>query len=209
MAGATVAVQGFGNVGSIAAVELARRGARVVAASDSSGALYRADGLPLDDLRTHRASGRRLAEYAEAEPMTNEELLALEVDILIPAALQHQITEANVHHLRCRMLAEGANAPCTPAAIEVLERQSDILVLPDILASGGGVAVSYFEWVQDLQSYFWSEEEVNRRLEEVVKSAYRRVRAMARARTISHRRAALTLGVERVAQAKRVRGLFP
>lgn len=207
--GSTVAIQGFGNVGSIAALELAGRGATVVAVSDSSGAVYRAEGLPIQDLINHKASGHPLAEYPDAEHMTNEELLVLEVDILIPAALQHQITEANVRNIRCRILAEGANAPCTSLAAEILETESDILILPDILASGGGVTVSYFEWVQDLQSYFWSEEQVNRRLEDVMKSACRRVWEMAARRKVSNRRAALMLGVERVAQVKLIRGLFP
>jgi glutamate dehydrogenase (NAD(P)+) len=207
--GSTVAIQGFGNVGSVAADELVHRGARVVAVSDSSGAVYKPDGLPISELINHRASGRRLAEYSEADHLTNEELLALEVDILIPAALQHQITEDNVHNLRCRILAEGANAPCTPAAAELLEEESDILILPDVLASGGGVTVSYFEWVQDLQSYFWTEEEVNRRLKEILTSAYRRVRETASRRKIPNRKAALMLGIERVAQAKLARGLFP
>lgn len=207
--GSTVAIQGFGNVGSVAADELVHRGARVVAASDSSGAVYKAEGLPILELINHRASGRRLAEYSEADHLTNEELLALEVDILIPAALQHQITEDNVRDLRCRVLAEGANAPCTPAAADILESESDILILPDVLASGGGVTVSYFEWVQDLQSYFWTEEEVNRRLKEILISAYRRVRETASRRKIPNRKAALMLGIERVAQAKLARGLFP
>jgi glutamate dehydrogenase (NAD(P)+) len=207
--GSTVAIQGFGNVGSVAAQELVQRGARVVAASDSSGAVFKADGLSVLELINHRTSGLRLAEYEEADHLTNEELLALEVDILIPAALEYQITEDNVHELRCRILAEGANAPCTSEAAEILENESDILILPDVLASGGGVTVSYFEWVQDLQSYFWSEEEINRRLREILTSAYRRVREVASRRKIPNRKAALMLGIERVVQAKIARGLFP
>lgn len=209
VAGATVAIQGFGNVGSVAAAELAQRGARVVAVSDISGALYRADGLPVRDLLSHAASQRLLAEYTEADSLTNEELLALEVDILIPAALQHQVTEDNAQSLRCRVLAEAANAPCTPEAAHQLETESEILVLPDILTNGGGVAVSYFEWVQDLQSHFWSEEQVNTRLREILGSAYRRVSETATRRKISFRKAALMLGINRVAEAKLVRGLFP
>jgi glutamate dehydrogenase (NAD(P)+) len=209
VAGATVAIQGFGNVGSVAAAELVQRGARVVAVSDISGAIYRADGLPVRDLLSHAASQRLLAEYTEADSLTNEELLALEVDILIPAALQHQITKDNVQNLRCRVLAEAANAPCTPEAAHQLETESEILLLPDILTNGGGVAVSYFEWVQDLQSHFWSEEQVNTRLREILGSAYRRVSETATRRKISFRKAALMLGINRVAEAKLVRGLFP
>jgi glutamate dehydrogenase (NAD(P)+) len=209
VAGATVAIQGFGNVGSVAAAELVQRGARVVAVSDISGAIYRAEGLPVRDLLSHAASQRLLAEYTEADSLTNEELLALEVDILIPAALQHQITKDNVQNLRCRVLAEAANAPCTPEAAHQLETESEILLLPDILTNGGGVAVSYFEWVQDLQSHFWSEEQVNTRLREILGSAYRRVSETATRRKISFRKAALMLGINRVAEAKLVRGLFP
>lgn len=207
--GATVAIQGFGNVGSVAASELVQRGARVVAVSDVSGAIYRAEGLPVRDLLNHTAANRCLAEFTGADRMTNEELLALEVDILIPAALQHQITDDNVQDLKCRVLAEAANAPCTPGAAKHLENGSDILVLPDILTNGGGVAVSYFEWVQDLQSHFWSEDQVNTRLREILSSAYRRVSETATRRRISFRKAALMLGINRVAEAKLVRGLFP
>jgi glutamate dehydrogenase (NAD(P)+) len=207
--GSTVAIQGFGNVGSVVAWELVQRGARVVAVSDISGAVYRAEGLPVRDLLNHTASHQTLAEFTEADQMTNEELLALEVDVLIPAALQHQITGDNVGRIKCRVLAEAANAPCTTEAAEALENQSDILVLPDILTNGGGVAVSYFEWVQDLQSHFWSEDEVNRRLKEKLSWAYRRVIKKASRRKISFRKAALMLGISRVAEAKIIRGLFP
>jgi glutamate dehydrogenase (NAD(P)+) len=209
LSGSTVAIQGFGNVGSVAAWELSRRGAKVLAVSDASGALYRPGGLPIRELLHHVSSGRPLRDYRDAEAITNEELLGLEVDILVPAAVQHQITEENVRRLKCRILAEAANAPCTPAAAEILDRDSDILVLPDILTNGGGVTVSYFEWVQDLQSYFWSEEEVNRRLRDILGNAYRRVRELASRRKVSYRKAALMLGIERVARAKMTRGLFP
>lgn len=207
--GAKIAIQGFGNVGSVAASELIQRGARVVAVSDVSGAVYRPEGLSVRELLNHTAARRPLSDYDDAEHISNEELLGLEVDILIPAALQHQITEGNVRNLKCRVLAEAANAPCTPAAMEILEKESDILVLPDILTNGGGVVVSYFEWVQDLQSHFWSEDQVNKRLKEMLSEAYSRVSETATKRRVSYRKAALMLGISRVVEAKLARGLFP
>jgi glutamate dehydrogenase (NAD(P)+) len=206
--GATVAVQGFGKVGAIAAQLLHRAGARVVAVSDSSGAIYNESGLDCEALMPFREDRIPLSQATQGEKITNDELLSLPVDFLIPAALEGQIHAGNAGEVRARYVVEGANGPTTPEADAILADKSAVLI-PDILANAGGVIVSYFEWVQDLQFYFWEEEEVNERLHRVLTRACRDVFAMAEQHGISLREAAMMLGVSRVVEATRIRGIYP
>ena len=206
--GARVAVQGFGNVGSVAATLLDELGARVIAVSDVRGGVYHDRGLNITKLLQHQRERRTVVGFPEAEAITNADLLTLPSDILIPAALERQITRDNAGKIQCRILAEGANGPTTPEADAIL-RERDIFVIPDILCNAGGVTVSYFEWVQDLQNYFWTETQINRRLKQVLIKAFREVRALAQRTQVDMRMAALMLGVGRVADGTRVRGLFP
>jgi glutamate dehydrogenase (NAD(P)+) len=206
--GARVAVQGFGNVGSVAAALLDELGARVIAVSDVRGGVYHDRGLNVPRLLRHQRERKTVVGFPEAEAITNADLLTLPSDILIPAALERQITRDNAGKIQCRILAEGANGPTTPEADAIL-RERDIFVIPDILCNAGGVTVSYFEWVQDLQNYFWTETQINRRLKQVLIKAFREVRALAQRTQVDMRMAALMLGVGRVADGTRVRGLFP
>lgn len=206
---ATAAIQGFGNVGSVAALSLARYGVKVVAVSDVFGGVYNANGLDLWGLEKHVAAQKTVVGFSEAEPITNEQLLLLPCSILVPAALERQITAANAGQIQCRIIAEAANGPTTPEADEILNQRPEIFVIPDILCNAGGVVVSYFEWVQDLQSFFWGETEVVDKLFRLLESAFTRVVSLSRKQKIPMRKAALALGVERVQKAKRIRGLFP
>jgi glutamate dehydrogenase (NAD(P)+) len=206
--GATVAVQGFGNVGSYAAFSLARNGTRVIAASDHTGGIFRKEGINLDDLATHLKEHRVIRGFRGGDAISNADLLTLDCDVLIPAALERQITGENVGKLRCKILAEAANGPTTTEADRALEG-SDIFVLPDILCNSGGVVVSYFEWVQGLQSFFWTESEVNDRLYRIMEQAFTTVMNFVKKEKVPMRRAALALGIKKVAEAKRMRGLFP
>jgi glutamate dehydrogenase (NAD(P)+) len=206
--GARVAVQGFGNVGS-AAAELARQqGAKVVAVSDVQGGVYHAGGLDIPAVIEHRDRTGSVVGFPEAEPITNAALLELPCEILIPAALDSQITRENAGRVQARVIVEGANGPTTPEADRVL-RDAGIFVVPDILANSGGVIVSYFEWVQDLQAFFWTESEVNQKLEQIMVLSFRDVLAYAQSMGLEMRAAALMLGVNRVAQATRLRGIYP
>ena len=204
----TVAVQGFGNVGSVAAQLLAENGCRLIAVSDSKGGIYNPKGLDIPRLLQERLAGGILPDYGDADRISQAELLALECDVLIPAALGGQITAANAPTVRARIIAEGANGPTTPEADRILGEQK-VLVLPDILANAGGVTVSYFEWVQDLQFYFWTEQEINARLTEIMTAAFTRVWGYAQAEGVDLRTAALMLAAQRVAEAHRLRGLYP
>jgi glutamate dehydrogenase (NAD(P)+) len=206
---ATAAVQGYGNVGSVAALSLARYGVKIIAVTDAGGGVFNRKGLNLWELDRHVAAHRSVAGFAEGEPITNEELLTLKCDILVPAALERQITEANAGKLQCRILAEAANGPTTPEADVILEQRPEIFLIPDVICNAGGVVVSYFEWVQDLQSFFWGETEVTDKLFRILEGAYSRIVALSRKEKISTRMAALTLGIKRVHEAKRLRGLFP
>ena len=206
--GASVAVQGAGNVGSVAATLLSESGARVVAISDSSGGLYDEGGLDVEAILDQRRQGAALSEAKGGDHISNDELLALAVDFLIPAALEGQLNEFNADAVRARFIVEGANGPTTPAA-DAIFVEKDIMVLPDILANAGGVVVSYFEWVQGLQFYFWDESAVNERLHEILIRAYREVLAEAGERKVSLREAAMTLGVARVVEATEIRGIYP
>jgi glutamate dehydrogenase (NAD(P)+) len=205
---ATAVVQGFGNVGSNAARFLVEDGVRLIGVSDATTGIYNPNGLSLDSLLEYVGKNRFLEGYPEGESITNEELLELQCDILAPCALQNQITIENAPRIRCRILAEGANGPTTLEADEVLA-ENDVLVLPDILANAGGVTVSYFEWVQGLQNFMWTLDEINDRLKAIITAAYGRTRQRAAGTGVDLRTAALIEGIDRVAQAKLKRGLFP
>ena len=209
MAKATAVVQGYGNVGSIAALSLARYGVKVVAVSDVQGGVYNANGLNLWDLEKHNLDNKTVTGFPDSEPIANEQLLVLPCDILVPAALERAITETNAGKIQCRIRAEAANGPTTPEADEILKQRPEIFVLPDVLCNAGGVVVSYFEWVQDLQSFFWGETEVVDKLFRILETAYTQIVTLARKQKLPMRLAALTLGIKRVQEAKRIRGLFP
>ena len=207
--GATVAVQGFGKVGGLAAQFLHDAGCVVVAVSDWKGGVHDAKGLnPAALLRHLRTGADTVVGYPGTDTITNAELLELDVDVLVPAALEGVVHEGNADRIRARFVVEGANGPTTPDADAVLEGNG-VRVVPDVLANSGGVAVSYFEWVQDLQAYFWTEDEVNDRLKRLMESAYDQVSELARERGVSLRTAAQMIGVGRVAEAHRTRGLYP
>jgi glutamate dehydrogenase (NAD(P)+) len=206
--GATVAIQGFGKVGAAAARLLSSAGARIVAVSDARTGIYRADGLDISGLMKHSEDRIPLTECDLGDLMTNAELLALPVDFLVPAALEGQLTEENAAGVRARFIVEGANGPTTPGADAILN-ENGVVVVPDILANAGGVIVSYFEWVQDLQFYFWDEGEVNGKLHTLMTRAYAHVAAKAEEHEVSLREAAMVLGVGRVVEATRVRGIYP
>jgi glutamate dehydrogenase (NAD(P)+) len=206
---ATAVVQGYGNVGSVAALSLARYGVKIIAVSDAKGGILNPKGLDLWKLNHHVEAKKTVVGFPEGEPLTNEQLLLTPCDILAPAALERQITEANAGKIQCRILAEAANGPTTPEADKILAQRPEIFIIPDILCNAGGVIVSYFEWVQDLQSFFWTETEVVDKLFRILESAYAQVLGLSRKQKISTRLAALSLGVKRVQEAKKARGLFP
>ncbi|MCW2601002.1 MAG: gdhA [Frankiales bacterium] len=207
--GVRVAVQGFGKVGGLAAQYLHDAGCCVVAVSDVGGGIYNARGLDPAALLKHLKSGAdTVVGYPGTDTITNAELLELDVDVLVPAALEGVIHEGNAADVKARFIVEGANGPTTPDGDAILEDRG-VVVVPDILANSGGVAVSYFEWVQDLQAYFWSEDEVNDRLKRLMENAYGEVSALAYEQGLSLRTAAQVIGVGRVADAHRTRGLYP
>jgi glutamate dehydrogenase (NAD(P)+) len=207
----TAIVQGFGNVGSVSAYLLARRhGMKITGISDHTAALFDPAGLPLDAIETHLAKHRVLAGFTTQSLIDPGDLLVQKCDVLVPAAVERVITAENAAKLQCRILAEGANGPTTPDADAILDqRGSDLFIIPDILCNSGGVIVSYFEWVQDLQRLFWSESEVNNRLELLLDGAFTKVRQRAAKDRISMRVAANAIGVEKVRAGKQLRGLFP
>jgi len=207
--GARVVIQGAGNVGGTAARLFAKAGARVVAISDVNGGVYNPEGLNVTRALECKKRNNCFAEQEiDADEITNEELLGVECDILIPAAIENQITRLNAPKLRCRMIVEGANGPTTPEADAVL-RDRGVYLVPDILANAGGVVVSYFEWVQNLQELLWSEAEITRRLTRILSNAHRDVLAIATKKRVDMRTAANILGIGRVAEAIRLRGIFP
>ena len=206
--GATAVVQGYGNVGAVAASSLSRMGLKIIAVSDAYGGLFNANGIDLTKLDEHVAKTRSIVGVDGAEASSNEQLLITPCDILVPAALERQITADNAAKIQCRVLAEGANGPTTPEADAIIS-QRDIFVIPDILCNAGGVIVSYFEWVQDLQSFFWDEGEVMSKLYRILEQAFVQTLTMSRKRNVSMRFAALSLGIKRVHEAKQIRGLFP
>jgi glutamate dehydrogenase (NAD(P)+) len=205
----TAVVQGYGNVGSVAAQSMAKHGVKIIAVSDADGGVFNANGLDLHKLDAHVAQHRTVAGFAEAEPITNAAVLELKCDVLAPCALERQITAENAPRLKCRILAEGANGPTTPDADVIINQRDDIFVIPDILCNSGGVVVSYFEWVQDLQSFFWSEAEVVDKLFRILETAFTQTHTMAKQQKLPMRMAALSLGIKRVFEAKKQRGLFP
>jgi glutamate dehydrogenase (NAD(P)+) len=202
-------VQGFGNVGAVAAFSLAKYGVKIVGISDVSGGLHNENGMDLWELEKYAAEKKSIAGFPGAEPVSNEELLELPCEILVPAALEQQITGANAARIKCRLLAEAANGPTTPEADVILDQRPDIFILPDILCNAGGVIVSYFEWVQDLQSFFWTESEVMDKLFRILEGAFVQVLGLSRKQKVSMRMAALSVGIKRVQEAKKIRGLFP
>jgi glutamate dehydrogenase (NAD(P)+) len=205
---ATAVVQGFGNVGSVTCTELFQRGVKIVAVGDRYGAIANERGIDIPALSRFVASGRLLKEFPEAQAIASEELLTTPCTVLVPAASERVIDEKNAPRLRCRILAEAANGPTTVAADAILSR-SDIFVIPDVLCNAGGVTVSYFEWVQDIQQLMWSESLVNDKLRELMLRAFHQVLKLSRERKLSMRTAALSLGVEKVAREKMKRGLYP
>jgi len=208
LSGLTAVVQGFGNVGAPLARFLQESGVRVVAVSDSSGGIYNPRGLDVARVTRFKGETSMVTGFPGTERVTNAELLELPCDVLAPCALENQINRTNAERIKARMVAEGANGPVTPDADEVLHRRG-IMVLPDILANAGGVTVSYFEWVQDLQSFFWDEAEINLKLEKIMKKAFRAVLGMSQTHEVDLRTAAQMLAISRVAEATRIRGIFP
>lgn len=206
--GATVAVQGFGKVGFHSARLMAELGARIIAVSDSQGGVMAEAGLDVHEVRAHKRATGSVVGAPGTASLTNRELLELPVDILIPCAIEGQITADNAGRVRARILAEGANGPTTPSADDILTERGVFLV-PDILANGGGVTASYFEWVQNTQKLFWSEEDINKKLDSVMTRAFHEVYQLARSEGVHMRTAALMLAVGRVAKAKQLRGVFP
>jgi glutamate dehydrogenase/leucine dehydrogenase len=204
---ATVAVQGFGNVGSVSAELLAGIGAKMVAIADWKGGVYNPAGLDLAKLTDHVRQRKTVDGFPGGEPLTNEELFKLDVDILIPAALENQITMENAPSVRAKIVVEGANGPTTPDAHRHLHERG-VLVVPDILANSGGVTVSYFEWVQDRYGYFWSEKEVNERLEAKMCEAFDAVLQISLKYRVDLRTAAYIVAINRVATVTRMRGMY-
>src|SRR6266566_4517438 len=201
----TFVVQGFGNVGSWAARILQQLGAKMVGASDATGAIRSDEGIDADDLATHLRDGGQLTEFPGTEVISPDDLLAIECDVLIPAALGGMIHEHNADRINTKIIIEGANSPTTPAADQILHEKG-VWVIPDVMANAGGVVCSYFEWVQNLQHFRWSEREVNDKLGGIMRRAYRDVSARAKEKRISLREAAYLVGIERVVEASRTRG---
>ena len=207
LAKCTAVVQGFGNVGSIAVKELTNIGVKVIGVSDRTGGFVDPKGLPIDKLLEVADKNHSLEGCPYGEKVSNQDLLELKCDVLVPAALEMQITKDNAARIDCRILAEGANGPTTPEADAML-RNKEIFLIPDILANAGGVVVSYFEWVQDLQNFFWTEEEVNKKLRDILVKAFHEVLDMSQKHKVDMRMAALMIGIDRVTRAMLWRGLY-
>ena len=201
-------MQGFGNVGSYLARFVSQDGAKVVALSDSRGGVHNADGIDVEAAFAHKEETGSLGGLRDTEPISNDDLLLLDCDVLAPCALEQVVTESNADRIKARIVVEGANGPLTPAADDILERNG-VLILPDILANAGGVIVSYFEWVQGLQEYFWREDEVNAKLNDIVTRAFNETWALHESKSVSMRLASYGLAVERVAEATTTRGIYP
>ncbi|MCB0199709.1 MAG: Glu/Leu/Phe/Val dehydrogenase [Anaerolineae bacterium] len=206
--GATVVVQGFGNVGATAARYMHTQGAKVIAVSDVNGGIYNPRGIDVPDLQRYVAEHGTVIDYPGTERISNSELLEMECTVLVPAALEGQISEDNADRIRARIIAEGANGPTTPNADKVLADKG-VFIIPDILCNAGGVTVSYFEWVQSLQSFFWSEEDVNRQMERLMVNGFDAVLHEAERKRLVPRMAAYTLAIARVAEALELRGVYP
>ncbi len=206
--GLRVAIQGFGNVGSIAAGLLFEEGCKVIAVSNSKGGIYNKGGINVKNLIQHAKKNRTITDFPDVDNITNEELLALDCDVLIPAAIEGQITRYNANNIKAKIIVEGANGPTTPEADKILY-DKNVLLVPDILANSGGVIISYFEWVQDLQFYFWKESEVQQRLRGIMVDIFNKVSLLSREEKIDMRTAAWMLGITRIAEAQKTRGLYP
>jgi len=201
----TVAIQGYGNLGYYAALKFAEAGAKVIAVSDSKGGIYDENGLDPQRVLEHKKNTGSVTGFGNAEGITNEELLELDCDVLVPAALENVITAGNADKIKAKLVIEGANGPTTPEADEILEKKG-IIVVPDILANAGGVTVSYFEWVQNLQQYYWEEDEVNRKLDKVMTRSLEDVLLVKDKYDVDMRTAAYILAVDRVVKAMKLRG---
>jgi glutamate dehydrogenase (NAD(P)+) len=210
MAEATAVVQGYGNVGSVVAQELSMRGVKVIAIGDRYGSIHNAKGINVDELNKYVAGNERktVVGFGDAEAISNEELMAMPCTVLAPSAMERVLTAENAPKVRCKILAEGANGPTTPEADKILN-DAGVYIIPDILCNAGGVTVSYFEWVQDLQQYFWNETQVNEKLKELMLRSFHKVRKVALDKKVPMRMAALSLGVQKVATEKQKRGLYP
>jgi glutamate dehydrogenase (NAD(P)+) len=206
--GARVAVQGFGNVGGIAARLFQEAGAKVISVQDHTGSLHRASGIDTVALLEHVAKTGGVGGFAGADPVSSDEFWTIETDILIPAALENQITEKNAARIKTKIVVEGANGPTTTAADDILHDKG-VLVIPDVVANAGGVTVSYFEWVQDFSSFFWTEDEINQRLERVMREAFNAVWQVASENKVSMRTAAFIVACKRILMAREMRGLYP
>jgi len=204
-----IIIQGFGNVGSFAAYALAKNGYTIIGISDHTGGVFNPHGIDMTALHRHFQTSKVLEGFRGGDPISNEEILLQPCEALIPAAVERVITEENAGKLQCRVLAEAANGPTTFEADQILRKRDDIFVIPDILCNSGGVIVSYFEWVQNLQTFFWSEPEVFDKLYRLLGQAFDQVIKEAKVRNIDHRTAALAIGISKVVDAKKLRGLFP
>jgi glutamate dehydrogenase (NAD(P)+) len=205
--GTSIAIQGFGNVGSVAAQLLAREGCRIVAIGDRSASLYNTSGIDVDDAIAYVKKHRSLEGYDKADAISGTELLTLDVDVLLPAALENVITTKNAGDIKARIICEGANGPTTAAADSILD-EAGIFVIPDILANAGGVTVSYFEWVQDRGGYFWAEDLVNERLETIMRRSFQDVLDLSRQKRVNMRTASYMVSISRVASVHRLRGIY-
>ncbi|TDQ44010.1 Glu/Leu/Phe/Val family dehydrogenase [Tepidicella xavieri] len=208
IAGARVAIQGFGNVGGVTGKLFAEAGARIVAVQDHAGTVYHPGGIDIPALTRHVASTGSVAGFPHAEALPTDQFWDVECDILVPAALERQITEANAGRIRARMVIEGANGPTTPLADDILNERN-VLVIPDVIANAGGVTVSYFEWVQDFSSFFWSEEEINERLAKIMRGAFHTIWQVAEDHKVSLRTATFIVACQRILHARDLRGLYP
>ena len=208
IATARVAVQGFGNVGGVAGKLFSEAGARIIAVQDHGGTIYNEAGLDVPALLAHVARSGSVGGFEGAEVLENDKFWDVDCDILIPAALEQQITAANAHRIKARMIIEGANGPTTPAADDILQERN-VLVLPDVIANAGGVTVSYFEWVQDFSSFFWDEDEINARLVKIMKTAFAAVWQVAQEKQVSLRTATFIVACQRILHTRELRGLYP
>ena len=208
IATARVAVQGFGNVGGVAGKLFAETGARIVAVQDHGGTIFSDAGLDVPALLQHVANTGSVAGFANADVIADEEFWGVDCDIMIPAALEQQITAQNAGRIKARMIIEGANGPTTPAADDILQERN-VLVLPDVIANAGGVTVSYFEWVQDFSSFFWDEDEINARLVKIMKTAFAGIWQVAQEKKVSLRTATFIVACQRILHTRELRGLYP
>lgn len=206
--GATIAVQGFGNVGSHAALYAFERGAKIIAVSDVHGGIFNGDGLNIPDVIDYMRENKSLRGYKNSTEISNSALLELPCDALFPCALESVITTANADKIKARMIIEGANGPVTIDATKILHERG-IFIVPDIIANGGGVVVSYFEWVQDIMSFFWDEDEINKRLQSIIVKAFEKGYNLSQEKNVDMRQAAVAVAVQRLEKAMLLRGLYP